>query len=228
MRSKYDCTWVGIDSGREGLWKEPIWSDVLRIIFKHRGERVYDSASAIYAELERAFPKEAWRSTTTEGHFRPLFRDYPNSWTRTGVVSLLNRVFEVTAKGEDVLAKRTSKSHVLMDMFRHHSEFCNVHRAHERPFAILAAGILATPRPLTTNEVYWAVMKNFRPGQDDLSRILKKDLRPPLADPSPTPYRRLRNMLALMRAAEAVQTTRRGPSTVWSALKPTLLEEITK
>lgn len=228
MRSKYDCSWVGIDSGREGLWKEPIWSDVLRIISKHRGERIYDSASAIYTELERAFPKEAWRSTTAEGHFRPLFRDYPNSWTRTGMVSLSNRVFEITAKGADLLAKRTSKSDVLMDMFRHHSEFCNVHQADERPFSILAAAVLATPRPLTTNEAYWAIMKNFRPGQDDLSNILKRYLRSPLADPSPTPYRRLRNMLTLMRAAEAVQSTRRGPSTVWSPLKPILLEEIAK
>lgn len=228
MRSKYDCNWVGIDGGREGLWKEPIWSDVLRIISKHRGERVYDPKSAIYAELERAFPKEAWRSTTAEGHFRPLFRDYPNSWTRTAVVSLSNQVFQLTTQGEALLAKKTSKSDVLMDMFRRHSEYCDFHQAHEKPFAILAAGILAAPRSLTTKEVFWAVMKNFRPGEDDLSDVLKKSRKGPLADPSPTPYRRLRNMLTLMRTAEAVQTTRRGPSTVWSPLKAALLEEITQ
>ena len=113
-------------------------------------------------------------------------------------------MFELTAKGEAVLAKETSKSDVLMDMFRQHSEYCNFHRAQEKPFAILATGILATPRPLTTKEVYWAVMKNFRPGADDLSDVLKKSLRGPLADPSPTPYRRLRNMLTLMRTAESL------------------------
>lgn len=228
MKTKYDCNWVGIDGGREGLWKEPIWSDVLRIISKHRGERVYEPTSPIYIELERAFPREAWKSTTAEGHFRPLFRDYPNSWTRTAVVTLSNQVFDVTTKGEAVLAKKIAKSDVLMDMFRTHSEYCDFHQSYERPFAILAAGLLATPRALSTEEVYWAVMKNFRPGQDDLSDVLKRVFRGPLPDPAPTPYRRLRNMLTLMRTAEAVQSTRRGSSTVWSTLQSQLLDEMTR
>lgn len=227
-KSKYGCAWVGIDAGREGLWKEPIWTEVLRIISKHSGERVYDATSPIYLELEAAFPKEAWRSATTEGHFRPLFRDYPNSWTRTGVISLSGQTFNVTQKGEDVLAKRTSKSSVLLDMFKNHSEFCEFHGKPEQPFSILAMALLTAPRPLKTDEVYWAVMKNFRPPEDQLQDILKRLSRFPLAVPASTPYRRLRNMLTLMRAAAAISSTRRGPSTVWSPLNVELLEEIKK
>ncbi len=227
-KSKYDCTWVGIDAGREGLWKEPIWTEVLKIISNHRGERVYDASGPIYVELEAAFPKESWRSATNEGHFRPLFRDYPNSWTRTGVISLSSQTFNVTPKGEGVLARTTSKSSVLLDMFKSHSEFCELHGKQEKPFSILATGLLTAPRPLTTDEVYWAVMKNFRPGEDQLQDVLKRLSRFPLASPASTPYRRLRNMLTLMRAAAAVSSTRRGSRTVWSPLNVELLEEIQK
>jgi hypothetical protein len=226
IKTKYDCVWVGIDAGREGLWKEPIWTEVLRVISMHRGERVYDPSSPVYIELERAFPKEAWRSTTAEGQFRPLFRDYPNSWTRTGVISLSNQMFHVTEMGESVLARNMSKSAVLLGMFKRHSEFCELHAKSEKPFSVLAAGLLTAPRPLTTDEVYWAIMKNFRPGEDELRDVLKRILRRTDAAPASTPYRRLRNMLTLMRAAEAVSSTRRGTSTVWSPLNVELLEEI--
>jgi hypothetical protein len=223
---KYDCAWVGIDGGREGLWKEPIWKDVLRIIARHAGERVYDATSHIYQSLEHAYPDEAWRSTTNSGAFRPLFRDYPNSWTRTKVVSLANKRFEVTDLGKRVLEGVVGKSDLFIDMFKQHSEHSGLHGAIEKPFAVLADGILASPKPLSTQEIYWAIMKNYRPGQDDLHDVVKITSRLCRRDPDSTPYRRLRNMLALMRTAEAVSSTRRGPSTIWSALNTQLLESI--
>jgi len=223
---KYDCAWVGIDSGREGLWKEPIWKDVLRIIAEHVGERVYDRTSPIYRALEQAYPNEAWRSTTREGDFRPLFRDYPNSWTRTGVASLANQRFQVTELGKRVLGGTIPKSGLLIHMFKQHTEHSGLHGVAEKPFVILASGVLAAPRALSTQEIYWAIMKNYRPEQDSLPDIVKKTLRSIRREPDPTPYRRLRNMLTLMRTAEAIASTRRGPSTIWSALNTQLLNDI--
>ncbi len=223
---KYDCVWGGIDGGREGLWKEPIWKDVLRIIASHAGERVYDQASPIYQSLEHAYPDEAWRSTTNSGAFRPLFRDYPNSWTRTKVVTLANQRFEVTDIGKRVLAGTVRKSDLLIDMFKQHSEYSGLHGALEKPFAVLASGILTSPKPLSTQEIYWAIMKNYRPGEDHLPDVVKMTSRLCQREPDSTPYRRLRNMLTLMRTAEAISSTRRGPSTIWSALNSQLLEVI--
>src|SRR6266446_5231036 len=113
---KYDCSWIGIDGGREGLWKDPVWKDVLRIIGEHDGERVYDRNSPIYEDLEKSYPEEAWRSQTAEGQFRPLFRDYPNSWTRTGVLSLTGQEFSITGLGKSVLTGKLSKAHLLVNM----------------------------------------------------------------------------------------------------------------
>jgi hypothetical protein len=139
MLIKYDRSWVGIDGGREGLWKEPIWKGVLRIAERHVGDNVYDSGSSIYEELERSYPDETWRSQTAEGQFRPLFRDYPNSWTRTGVLTLTDQRFDVTNLGRDVLAGKVSKSQVLVGMFVKHSESSGPEGAHEKPFAILVS-----------------------------------------------------------------------------------------
>lgn len=225
---KYECAWVGIDSGREGLWREPIWKDVLRIVADHAGERVYNEKSSIYQSLEKAYPKEAWRSHTAEGVFRPLFRDYPNSWTRTGVVSLKDQRFNITDLGQKVLAGTISKSDLLVDMFKHRVECTGPRGTMEKPFVILAAGILAAPRALSTQEIYWVIMKNYRPGHDNLHDIVKRTLRSIRSEPEPTPYRRLRNMLTLMRTAGAIASTRRGPDTIWSALSVQLLNEISR
>ena len=224
--AKYDCAWVGIDGGREGLWKEPIWKDVLRVISNHEGERVYDEASPIYQSLERLYPDEAWRSATADGHFRPLFRDYPNSWTRTGVVSLSDQRFHLTELGKQALAGNVSKADLLTEMFKKHGERPGSTGAPEKPFAILASGILTAPRALSTHEIYWVIMKNYRPGQDSLPDVMKRLSRSVLGEPGKTPYRRLRNMLALMRTAEAIASTRRGPHTIWSPLDIHLLSKL--
>lgn len=223
---KYDCNWVGIDAGREGLWKEPIWTDVLRIVSEHENEHVYDSNSPVYDALEARFPKEAWRSKTADGTFRPLFRDYPNSWTRTGVVSLAGQVFRVTDLGRQVLAGSISKADLLTRMFIRHSEVGDDGVQIERPFATLASAFLVAPWALSADEVYWAVMKNYRPGHDDLLVVLRKKLPLLKQKPAPTPLRRLRNMLALMRSADALASTRRSNGTAWFAFNQVRLNQI--
>lgn len=225
---RYNTSWVGIDGGREGLWKEPLWTDVLRIISAHSNEGVYERDSLIYNDLEKAFPNEAWRSRTAEGSFRPLFRDYPNSWTRTGVVSLSGKRFNVTELGLNVLSGNATKTDILVSMFKMHKEIFNGTVNYENPFSILASAFLETNRPLKTEDVYWVVMKNYRPGVDNLAEVIKKKIPKINQKPDKTPYRRLRNMLSLMRASNAIESTRKGSGTFWSALDNTLLRKISE
>ena len=214
---KYDLAWVGIDGGREGLWKDPLWKDVLEIISKHVGERVYDAESPIYRDLEERYPNEAWRSYTSDGHFRPLFRDYPNSWKKTGVLDLQNQIFEITKVGRDLLDGKTEKAEIFLKLFHSHSETISSDKV-EKPFCIIAAGLLCVQRPLSTKEIYWGVMKNYRPGQDDLGLFLSKKMKFFQNAPEKTPYRRLRNMLSLMRASGSIISTKRGSDTYWASL----------
>ena len=227
VRAKYNIGWVGIDAGREGLWREPLWTDVLQIIAKHNGERVYDSASPIYAELESRHPKEAWRSQTADGKFRPLFRDYPNSWTRLGVVSLAGQRFKITELGQEILLGHKTKTALLIDLFATHAENSGPNSTEERPFIILAKAFHETPRPLSTAEIFWKVMKNYRPSIDSLTIILKQTSKIEWPSPQATPYRRLRNMLSLMRAANAISSTRRRTGgTYWNSLNHEILKKI--
>lgn len=225
---RYNTSWVGIDGGREGLWKEPLWTDVLRIISAHSNESVYERESTIYKDLEKSFPNEAWRSQTAEGAFRPLFRDYPNSWTRTGVVSLSGKRFNVTELGLNVLSGKATKIDILISMFKMHKEIISGTVDNEKPFSILASAFLETNRPLKTEDVYWAVMKNYRPRVDSLAEVIKKKIPMISKGPDRTPYRRLRNMLSLMRTCNAIESTRRGSGTFWSALDNNLLRKISE
>jgi hypothetical protein len=227
VRAKYNIGWVGIDAGREGLWREPIWSDVLQIIANHNGERVYDASSPIYAELESRHPKEAWRSQTADGKFRPLFRDYPNSWTRLGVISLAGQRFKITTLGQEILLGQKTKTSLLVDLFTSHTESSGPNSSEEHPFIILAKAFHQTPRPLSTDEIFWKVMKNYRPSIDSLTVILKQTSKIEWPSPEPTPYRRLRNMLSLMRAANAISSTRRGTDgTYWNSLDRDIIKKI--
>jgi len=225
---RYNTSWVGIDGGREGLWKEPLWTDVLRIISSHSNEIVYERESSIYKDLEKAYPNEAWRSQTAEGAFRPLFRDYPNSWTRTGVVSLSGKRFNVTELGLNVLSGKTTKTDIFVSMFKMHKEILNGTVDYEKPFSILASAFLEANRPLKTEDIYWAVMKNYRPGVDNIVEVIKKKIPMISKGPDSTPYRRLRNMLSLMRASNAIESTRRESGTFWSVLDNNLLRKISE
>lgn len=224
---KYRIYWTGFDAGREGLWKDPIWMSVLSIIARHEGEAVYDSESPIYLELESLHPGQAWRSQTSDGDFRPLFRDYPNSWTRTGVVSLDGKKFWVTPIGKKILSREYTRSTLLADMFRSHSEMTGPRGTEEKPFAIVVNGLLNANRPLSTSEIYWAIMKNYRPGDDRITDSMRRASR--IVDiPETTPYRRLRSMLTLMRTAGVLISSRRGPKTFWTPTETALVYDIAR
>jgi len=224
--AEYDINWVGIDAGREGLWQEPIWTSVLEIVSMHEGEKVYDPKSEIYPELIKAFPSEKWCSLTPEKHFRPLFRDYPNSWTRTGVISLQDRVFRLTSLGRRLLNGQETKQRIFIGLFSKHIEENTVLKCHERPFAIVAQAFLDTPRPLSAKEVYWVVMKNYRPErQKFMDALLKKaEYTPP--DPDPTPFRRVRHMLQLLRTTNAIMSFRRSHDVFWDCDDNEVLKKI--
>jgi hypothetical protein len=223
---KYDVSWVGIDAGREGLWREPIWSDVVRIVSNHSNERVYDPDSPIYATLEQTHPNEAWRCITNDKKFRPLFRDYPNSWTRLEVISLSNQRFNLTKTGREVLDGKVSRAELLINLFKRHSELTGQDSKIEFPFAILAQALLETPRPLSTDEIYWVVMKNYRPNLDLIANIIRHTPHNGWPSPQATSIRRLRNMLTLMRMANVIFSTRRRTGAFWSPLDSVTLRHI--
>ena len=224
----YDIFWVGIDAGREGLWQEPIWTKVIELVGEHEGERVYDPHSPIYADLIATFPDEKWCSLTPEKTFRPLFRDYPNSWTRTGVISLHGKRFRLTKLGKELLDGLTSKSEILVGLFATHKEENHITGELEFPFAIISNAFLETPRPLTAKEVYWLVMKNYRPGEQTLKSVLTDKAKFTPNNPEPTPFRRIRHMLQLLRAAETIESYRRGHQVYWGARDHSRLSQIIK
>lgn len=224
----YDISWVGIDAGREGLWQEPVWTRVIELVGMHEGEKVYDPTSPIYTVLIQEFPDEKWCSLTPEKNFRPLFRDYPNSWTRTGVISLKDREFRLTTLGQQLLKGGISKSNILINLFSKHTEYNLVLNKSESPFAILAHAFLETPRPLTAKEVYWLVMKNFRPCDLTFKEVYCRKLQYTSIDPDKTPYRRIRHMLQLLRAADAIESYRRGHDIYWSMRNRSILNKIIK
>jgi hypothetical protein len=220
MKIKYDIAWAGIDAGREGLWREPVWSGALRIIGRHSGAGVYDPKSPIYTELESSFPDEKWRSYERGGNFRPLFRDYPNPWTKTDVVRLTGKEFKITARGKLVLKGAISKQQVLVGVFSKHLS------AGERPFVVLAHAFLNAARPLSTNELYWGVMKGWRPGNGSLETALSDLTEKMPSEKRGTPQRRLRNLLSLLRTAEAIQSHLRSGETWWVSQNKDLLQLI--
>ena len=226
--AKYDASWVGIDAGREGLWREPIWTRVVELVAEHASERVYDRKSPIYASLIAEFPDEKWCSLTPEKTFRPLFRDYAHPWTRSGVVSLHDQRFQVTAVGEKLLAGELAKEEILVDLFVSHVEATGEGGRNEAPFAIVAEAFGASPRPLTAAEVYWMVMKNYRPGRDDIEVVLQNEAgRVPSPIPE-TPFRRVKHMLQLLKDAGALQSDRRGHEVFWAARDENVLGQITR
>ena len=126
------------------------------------------------------------------------------------------------------MAGKVGKAEILVGMFRVHKEKINDTDEYEMPFSILASAFLDTNRPLKTEEIFWAVMKNYRPGADDIVEVIKKKIPMINETPQGTPYRRLRNMLSLMRTANAIESTRRESGTFWSALDDDLLRKISE
>jgi hypothetical protein len=201
---------------------------VVELVGVHEGQKVYDPKSSIYADLIKEFPNEKWCSLTPEKSFRPLFRDYPNSWTRTGVLSLRDREFRLTHLGQKFLDGLVCKSEILIDLFSKHSEENYVLGKIESPFSVIAHAFIETPRPLTAKEVYWVVMKNYRPGEQEFKEALSQKALHTPNKPDPTPYRRVRHMLQLLRAAEAIESYRRGHMVFWGARDHSILKRIIK
>jgi hypothetical protein len=210
LQAVYQSSWKGIDAGREGLWREPLWSSVLEIVGNHLGENVYKPTSSIYTELTAAFPNEKWCSLTPERGFRPLFRDYPHPWTRPGLLDLSDQKFRLTSSGLSFLEGAITKKTIFIKMFSKHTEDdCN-------PFAILAHIFLNWEQPLSAGELFWGVMKNYRPPKDNLEQSIKRGRDISLPPPQ-TPNRRLKHMLQLMRSVEAIESYRSANETKWAA-----------
>ena len=215
MRIKYDVEWVGVDAGRESLWYEPTWMNVLTCIASHSGEAVYDEHSAIYSVLEDQMPDIKWRSYTRSGSFRPLFRDYSHPWTRTGVAEFRNGIFALTNLGQRVISGKITKKKMLLRLFTEHRESINDTDS-ENPFAIISQALLDSPRPLSTKEMFWVVMKNYRPNTDQIEDVLAEVSSDIEVDPpAQTRYRRLRNFLTLLRASGAIESYRRSNTHYW-------------
>ena len=187
---RYNSVWNSIDSGREGLWQPPLWEGVLRIISEHEGDDVYNPNSNIYKELNYRYPNEKWVSTD-KGKFRPLFRDYPNAWTKTEVLSLDNHKFTVTDRGKDFIRGNISKDIIFTRFFTNYFEDdCY-------PFRVILAAFLIYQKTISFEQVYYGIMQGYRLGDSDLESQLKRvDTTIPLK--SSTPTRRLKLMLGLL------------------------------
>jgi hypothetical protein len=193
-QTKYEPDWTHIDSGREGLWDSHTWLGVLDIISRHEGESVYDPSAAIYGELTAVFPAEPWMKVS--GQNRPLFRDYSNAWTVTGLVSLDGQRFSMTQRGQDLVKGRIWPSEALLQFFGEYSEPMGGQKT-ENPFAILCAGFLEADRELSLKQVYWGIEKGYRPGVDNLIAVLGA-LPNNMDDIPATSERRLSLMLKLL------------------------------
>ncbi|MBU4200300.1 MAG: hypothetical protein KKE37_08645 [Verrucomicrobia bacterium] len=198
--NKYDVQWTGIDAGREGLWNPIIWLGVLKIAAQHEGENVYDEKSPIYTELAQAFPNEKWSQKQSSKEIRPLFRDYPHPWTRTGVLDLTDQKFKVTAFGRQIVAGEIDPPHALAQALSAIKDA----EADEYPFRILAAAFSLSKAPLTLEDVLYGVMRNFRPTQDNLTEALDHGKQQKHGLPE-TVERRIRHMLQVMAMTGAIQ-----------------------
>ena len=133
---------------------------------------------------------------------------------------LANHRFRLTELGKMFLQGKTTKQQILLRMF------ASVVSMGERPFSILASAFISAHRPLSTEEVYWCIVRNWRPGSAPLKDEVGQPSLPRRQKILDTPRRRLRNLLALMRAAEAIQSHLRGGKTWWAAQDIGLLKQI--
>ena len=190
----YDA-WTKIDSGREGLWKNKVWLGALQIIAKHEGADVYDPAAAVYAELEAKLPGVGWMKQDN-GAPRPLFRDYAKPWTATGVLSLTDQKFQLTALGRQVASGALSPHDFFQGFIERWIE------DGERPFTQLAGAFLEVDEALNLRDLYFGVMRGYRIGDDAVASI--QNARNMTDAMEETPKRRLIILLSIMEAAGAI------------------------
>lgn len=219
--AKYEVEWTSLDPGGEGQWQPLVWLGALKIIGNHEGEGIYDAAAPVYDELQAAFPQITWKSM--EGaNFRPLFRDFPHAWTRTGVLvppDQSDRRFQLTPIGREVVNGSISPEDLFIRLFRQYTE------GGVKPFQVLAAGFLGAGRSLTLAEAYFGLMKEYRPGSDDLATALLTAAGSG-AVPGTRGPRVLKLMLKLMERTGALASGRRGQDDAWLAWDTELLSEI--
>ncbi len=178
-----NTNWNSIDSGRESLWSEPVWSGVIRIVDELGPSHYSDPTSIIHEALETEFPIFAWRGATQET-FHPMFRDYTSAWRHTGVLSFEGGVVAITDLGEDVALGNVSREEIflsLLDRFSIKGEY---------PFRILAGGIQLAATDLSIEEVYASIVLDWRNGDTFRRRVD--------ATITDTSHRRLRFYLKLL------------------------------
>tara|TARA_R110002049_G_scaffold228744_2_gene400925 strand:- start:635 stop:2554 length:1920 start_codon:yes stop_codon:yes gene_type:complete len=195
--------WTKIDDGAEGAWAADIWLKVLKIIYRHTGENVYDDKSDIYLSLEKEVPELSWRTFENE-KFRPYFRDFSKPWSLTGVASF-NGTFEVSLEGEK-LAKGLIKEPEFWIRF-----LSSYEEEGEKPFAELAYAFLLTPEAISLEEVYWGIVRGFRQKYDsrpDYNITVNEQI------PS-TAKRRLMLMLQLLERSAGILKIGTGAKQRW-------------
>ncbi len=211
--TKYDVLWTGVDAGSEQQWREPVWSETVKILDAHEGEEVHNTSEPVYADLLDRLPDVKWVSEESDGQRRSLFRDYPHAWTQTGLIDLSDGRFRITDLGRQFVAGEVSSNDILFRLF------CTHRSGTDYPFRILAAAFLEAEAPLAPNQLHWSVMRGYRPGIDNLEEELRQtpDARPPGVAP-----RRLRHMLSLLAQVGAI----RQESNTWKAVDYAMLAEI--
>ena len=187
--------WTKIDSGREGLWKNKVWFEALKIISKHEGEDVYVPAAPVYKELEATLPGVGWMKQ--EGGLpRPLFRDYAKPWTATGVLDLSNQKFQLTELGKQVVSGKVSPIEFFQGFIKRWVE------DEEHPFSEIASAFLNSGEPLNLRDIYFGVMLGYRRGDD--VKVSIQAARTHTAAMDDTPRRRLLLLMSIFEATGAV------------------------
>lgn len=194
-------SWTKIDNGREGLWDLDVWLGVLEIVSRHEGESFYNENSPIYQELEAKHPGKGWKKYDTDANgvrqFRPLFRDYPKSWTNTGTLRLEDQKISLTALGRSLVTGGIGPAEVFKRFLLNWLE------SGERPFQILASAILKAKGSLDFRDFYFGVMQGYRLG-DDISASLSAARQNSQAQPDRTEERRLKLLLKIMEYAGCI------------------------
>lgn len=202
---KYDAEWKGFDRGREAFTAPDMWLETLRILANHEGHPITQIDGPLYRELERRLPEITW---VGEGD-RSFFRGYQQPWTLSGVLVPTKEtggVVQVTSLGHDLLEERLTHDAVWVQAMAMHEETLAMEagETQERPFAVLAESFLALGmQPISFDQLYFGVMRGWRPGDGDLQAIL--DQTPGGEEIPATRGRRLRAMLKKMTQVGAIE-----------------------
>lgn len=192
-------SWKGVDTANaEFSWKAPEWYAVLNILARYEGVRYDDFESSVYDELKDAVSAVSWISDEN-GRKRSFFRDSAVAWKQTGVLSLESGVFEITPLGRAVLSGQISYTELLLRLLTSHHE-----NNGEKSYAIVANAFLCAANPLSLKEIFFGVMRDYRPNtENDFDEIMQK-AKENTSDMESTARRRLRNILTSLERVNAI------------------------